>query len=110
MFAGDFERPAIARGQKPILIMAAAAPDRADGMNDKTRRQFVTGRDFGIACGAAAKLAAFGQQFRPRRAMDSTIPPAPAKKRGVGRIDDRIDRKPSDILDDDFEHGYTRLS
>jgi len=104
MFAGDLERAAIARGQETILAMAAAAPDRADGMNDKTRGQFVATGDFGIARDAAAKFAAFGQEFRPRRAMNCAVHAASTKKRGVGGIDDRINTKPSDILDDDFEH------
>jgi hypothetical protein len=54
------KRAAIAGGQRLILTLASAMPDRSDRMNDMPRRQQVAFRYFGIAGGAAAEAAAFG--------------------------------------------------
>ena len=110
MFPRDGERAAVA-GRRVILLAAGAtAPDRAYGVNHKTRGQFVALRDFGIAGSAAAELAAFREEIRPRRAMDRTVDAASAKQRGIGSIDDSIDIKPCDVLNDNFEHGTLPLA
>ena len=44
MGLAEFDRATIARCKRVILAMAAAVPDRADGMNHMPRRQPVTAR------------------------------------------------------------------
>jgi hypothetical protein len=56
----EFYGAAIARGQRLVLALAAAMPDRSDRMNDMRRRKPVALRDLGFAGSAAIERAAFG--------------------------------------------------
>ena len=54
--------------------------------------------------------AAFGQQLRPRRAMDRAIDAAPAEQGRVGRVDDGVNAQGCDIGDDGFETCRAELA
>jgi hypothetical protein len=69
----QFDGASIARRQRFIFAVAAAVPDRADGMNHMPCRQPISPGDFGAAGLAAIKRAAFGEKLGPRRAMDRAI-------------------------------------
>jgi hypothetical protein len=86
----QLDRAAIAGGQCGVFTLAAAVPYRSDCMNDMPRPQAVTFGNLGIAGGAAAKRAAFGEQLRPRRAMDRAIDAAAAQQRRVRGVDDSV--------------------
>src|SRR2546423_90677 len=81
------------------LAPLAAAPRRRGGMDHVLAGQTVAARDLGSAGCAAVERAALGEQFRPRRAVDGAIDAAAAQQRGVGGIDDGIDRKRGDVGD-----------
>jgi hypothetical protein len=74
------EGAAITRRQRGIFALAAAVPDRADGMNHMRRRQPISGGDFGVAGFAAMEGAAFGEKLRPGRTMDRAIDAATAEQ------------------------------
>ena len=103
MLAGDRDGAAIARRQQRILVLCATVPDRADRVDHMLCGQPVAAGDLRVAGGAAAERAAFGEQLRTRRAMDRAIDASAAKQRGVGGVDDGIDRKRGDVGDDDLE-------
>lgn len=92
---------AVTGGQRRVLALPAAVPDRPHRVNDVAGGQPIAVGDLGVAGGAAAELAAFGQQFRPGGAMNRTINAATAQQRGVRRIDDGIDLEGRDVGDDD---------
>ena len=93
----------VARRQRLIFALAAAVPDRTDGMNHMPRRQPITLGDFGVAGLAAMERAAFGQQLGPGRAMDRAIDAAAAEQRGIRGVDDGVNAKRRDVGDDDFQ-------
>ena len=95
MGLAQFDGAAIARGQRLIFALAAAMPDRADGMNHMPRRQPITPGDFGVAGLAAMQRAAFGQQLRPGRAMDRAIDATAAEQRRIGGVDDGVNAQAS---------------
>ena len=64
-------------------------------MDDMLRRQPIAARDLGRAGLAAAEGAAFGEQFRPGRAMDRAVDAAAAEQAAVGGIDDGVDARAS---------------
>jgi len=84
-----------------ILAVLAVVPDRADGVNDPSGREFVAFGDFGLARDAAAECAAFRQQFRPGRPMDGAIHAAAAQQGRVGRIHNRLHAPLRDVTGDD---------
>ena len=90
MAVGQFDGAAIARRQRVIFALAAAVPDRADGMNHMPRRQSISRSDFGVAGLAAMQGAAFGEKPGPGRAMDRAIDATAAEQRGVGGVDDGV--------------------
>ena len=102
---GDSRRPADA--SSPAV---AAMPDRADGVNHMPRRQPITLGDLGVAGLAAMQRAAFGQQFRPGRAMDRAIDAAAAEQRGVRRVDDGVNAQRRDVGNDDFQPRRAELA
>src|SRR6185437_663239 len=77
--------------------MLSALPDRADRMDDVTRRQPVAARDPRFSGGTAAERPAFGQKLRPGRAVNRAIDAAATEQRRVGRVDDRVDIERRDI-------------
>jgi hypothetical protein len=70
---------AIARGEQIVLVLMTALPDRSNRMDHMPRRQTVTLSDFGVSGGAAVKLTAFGQQFRPSSPMNRAVDTATAQ-------------------------------
>jgi hypothetical protein len=99
----EFNGAAIARRQRVIFALAAAMPDRADGMNHMPRRQPIRQSDFGIAGLAAMERAAFGKKFGSGCAMNRAVNATTAEQRGVGGVDNGVNAKACDIGDDDFE-------
>ena len=81
MRGGKFERGAITGGQQFIFALAAAAPYRTDRVDHVLGRQPIAAGDLGAAGLAAAKRAAFGEQFRPGGAMDGAVNAAAAEQR-----------------------------
>ena len=72
------------------LAMPAAAPDRADGVDDVPAGQPIGPVSFASPGPAAAEPAALRQQLRSRRAMDAAVHAAPAEQALVCRVDDGI--------------------
>ena len=105
-----FDRAAIAQGQCRVLAVAAAMPDRSDGMNDMSRRKPVAMGDLGVAGLAATKRAAFGEQPGPGCAMDRAIDSAAAQQRAIRGVDDGVNAQCGDIGDDDFEPRRTDVA
>ena len=70
----------VTRRQQLIFAPVAAMPHRADGMNHMSCRQPISVGDLGAAGLAAIQGAAFGQKFRPGRAMDRPIDAATAEQ------------------------------
>jgi hypothetical protein len=60
-------------------------------MNDVPRRKQMAARDLGVPGLAAAEPTAFSQKSRPGCPVDRAIHPSTAEKRGICRIDDRVD-------------------
>ncbi len=103
MGPAQFDRAAIARCQHFIFALASAMPHRADGMNHVPCKQPMSFGDFGIAGGAALKLATFGQKLRSCPAVDCTIHAAAAEQRCIRGVDDGVNAQARDVGDDDFE-------
>ena len=76
----------VAGGQRVVLALVAAIPDRADGMDHMPRRQPITSGDLGAAGLAAIERAAFGEKLRPGRAMDRAIDAAAAEQRRLAAL------------------------
>ena len=110
MEVAKFDGAGVAGGKRVIFTLAAAVPDRTNGMDHMRRRQPITPGDFGVASAAAMERAAFRQQLRPGRAVDRAIDPAAAKQRGVGGVDNGIDAQASDVGDDDLQPRRTELA
>jgi hypothetical protein len=72
-------------------------------MNDPRRRQIETEGEARLAGRAAADLAGRFEEARSSGAMDGAVYPAPAEERGVGGIDDGVDREGGDIRLDDLD-------
>src|SRR5437762_1807319 len=66
----------------------------SDGVNDMSCRQFVPTGQPRLARRAATERAALGEQFGTGGAMDRAIDSTAAQQRGIGGIDDGIDRQP----------------
>ena len=73
-------------------------------------RQPVTSGDLGVAGVAAVQAAAFGQQLRPGRAMDSAIDATSAEERRIGGVDDDVNAKSRDVGNDGFEPRLANLA
>jgi len=90
MGLAEFDGAAIARRQGLIFALAAAMPDRADGMNHMPRRQPISLGDLGVAGLAAMERAALGQKLRPGRAMDRAIDATTSEQGRVRGVDDGV--------------------
>jgi len=97
------ETTPITNREQFILAVLAVAPDRADGVNDPSGREFVAFGDFGLAGGATAERAAFHQQFRPGGAMNGAVHAATAEQRRVGGVHNRIHALLRDVAGNDGE-------
>ena len=101
MLFDQCETTPITTGQQVVFAVLAVMPDRADGMNDPSGREFVTAGDFGLAGGATAPRAAFGQQLRPGRPVDGAVHAATAEQRRVGGVDNHIHALLRNVAGDD---------
>src|SRR4029079_11784969 len=97
------ERGAITARQKRLLILVAAAPYRTYRVDHVPGLETITARDLGAAGVAATQRTAFGQQFRPGRAVNGAINAAAAQQRAVGGIHNCIDIERGDVGNDDVE-------
>ena len=91
------------RRKRLILAVAAAVPDRPDGVDHMPRRQPIALGDLGVAGLAAMQRAAFGEQLRTGCAMDRAVDAAAAEQRGIGGVDDGVNAQRRDVGNDDFE-------
>ena len=97
VIVGQGQADSIAPRQQVVLAVAAAVPDRADGVNHVPGRQAVAAGDLRLPGRAAAEHATFRQQPWPGGAVDSAVHAAAAQQRFVGRVDDRVDRQRGDV-------------
>src|SRR3954470_14130381 len=97
------QRRAVAGRQQFRLMLLAAAPYRADGVDDVLRRQLVAVGYFRRSGHAAAERLALLKKFAPRGTVDRAVDPAAAQQRGVCRIDDGVDRERGNIGDYDLK-------
>src|SRR5213078_1434951 len=74
----DLEAPAVGAREQLRLPVPAVAVDRADGVDDEAGRQPPAARRLGVAGGAAAELAALGQDRGSAGAVDRAVDPAAA--------------------------------
>src|SRR5206468_3441648 len=79
----DLEAPAVGAREQIRLPVPAVAVDRADGVDDEAGRQPPAARQLGVAGGAAAELAALGQDRGSAGAVDRAVDPAAAQQRRV---------------------------
>src|SRR5262249_6179539 len=89
--------------EQVVLALAAAAPHRADGVDDVLGFQAIAAGDLGGTGVAAAERAAFGEKLRSGGAMDGTVDAAAAEQCPVGGVDDGPDIERGDVRDADFE-------
>jgi hypothetical protein len=54
--------------------------------------------------------AAFGEEIRPRRAMNRAIDAAPAEERRIRRVDDGVNAQRGDVGNDDLEPRLADLA
>lgn len=94
----------------PLAILAAA-PDRADGVDDVPAGQPIGPRELCLPDPAAAEPAALRQQLRSRRAMDAAVHAASAEEALVCRVDDGIHGHFCDVVADEKQgHGITSIT
>ena len=96
--------------ERIVLALAAAVPDRADGMNDMPRRKLVAQSNFSVAGCAATKCAAFSEQPMSGGTMDRAIDAAPAEQRAIRSVDDGVNAQCGDIGDDNLEPCRTDVA
>jgi hypothetical protein len=90
VFLGEGETLPVAGDELFPLAAGAAVPHGADRVDDIPARQTVALRDLRIARAAAAERAAFGQQFRPRGAVDAPVHSPAAEERFLRGVDDGV--------------------
>src|SRR5262249_6425830 len=83
--------------------LAAAAPHRADGVDDVLGFEAIAAGDLGGTGVAAAERAAFGEKLRPGGAMDGPVDAAAAEQWPGGSVDDGPDIERGDVRGADFE-------
>src|SRR5262249_9069083 len=81
-----------------VFARAAAAPDRADGMNDPARGQGMATRESHLTGRAAAESATLLEQSRARGAVNRAVHAAAAEQARVGGVDDGIDIERRDVV------------
>jgi hypothetical protein len=81
----------------------SSSPNRADCVNDKTRRQTKSASDFRFTGSTTPKGPAFCKQLSSSGAMNRAIDSATAEERRVRRVYDRIDIEFRDIALNDLD-------
>jgi len=109
VFHGQGQCVAVAIRQQAGLVMAAAVPDRSDGMDDPFGGKPAACGDDGLACCAAALFCpdglAFGQDRRSACAMDGAVDAAPAEQGAVSRVDDGVGCHFRDVALEELDAG-----
>jgi len=101
----QLQRIPVAAGQQFVFPGRAAAPYRADGMDDKSARQPVTSRDSRLAGRTSADGTALGQQFRPGGPVSGTVDATAAQERTVSGIDNGINLYSGYIVHNETERS-----
>ena len=91
------QRVPVAVRQEFLFSSFAAMPDRPDGVDDESGGQPVPAGDASFPGRATAQLHTLDQQPGTGGAVDSAIDAATAEQRGVGGIDDGVDRQRDDV-------------
>src|SRR5919201_3108283 len=107
--ARDRERVPVAARQQLRLALAAAVPDRPDGVDHPGGRQPVAAGDLRLAGRAAAEPTALLEQLRPGGAVYRAVDAAAAEQAAVRRVDDRVDALLGDVALLDRQLGRHRL-
>ena len=103
VFNRDLQRVAITIREDFRFAATTSHPERADGVDDKTRRQIVSASEFRFAGLATAKCLTFRKKLRSRSAMNCTVNSAAAQQGRVGRVDNCVDIEPGDVAVDDVD-------
>src|SRR5262245_66397988 len=103
MLAGERQGGAIAGAEELVLALVAAAPHRADRVDDVARLEPVAAGDLGRADVAAAERLAFLFQLRARCTVDGAVDAAAAEQAAVGGIHDGRDVERGDVGDAHLE-------
>jgi hypothetical protein len=88
----------------------SSSPNRANCVNDKTRRQTKSASNFRCTGSTTAEGPAFCKQLRASPAMNCAIDSATAEERRVRRVYDGIDVEFRDIALDDLDLRVLILS
>src|SRR5437660_3940910 len=80
-----------------------SVPERADGVDDKTRGQIVSASDFRFTRLATAECPALREKLRSSGAMNGAIDSAAAKQRRIGRVHNCIDGECGNIAANDVD-------
>ena len=83
--------------------MPAAAPDRADGVDDVPAGQPIGPRELCLPGPAAAEPAALRQQLRACGTVNAAIHPSAAQQRFIGGVDNGVHLHPGNIVSDDLQ-------
>ena len=81
----------------------SSSPNRANCVNDKTRRQPKSASNFRFTGLATAERPAFCEQLRPGRAMNRTINSSATEERHIRRVHDRIHFELRDVAPDNID-------
>lgn len=105
---GNRKAAPIARRQDVSLAVAAAFPDRADGVNDMTYwwRQVKSWRGNRIARITRSQRCPRLGQTRPRRTVNRPIDTAATQQRLVRRGHDGVDVLAGDVATNNFDHRH----
>lgn len=105
MLRRESERVRVTRAQQLRLTIAAAVPDRTDGVYHMPGLELVALGDLRLARLATVQAHALAHQIGTGSPVNHAIHAASTHERGVGRIDDGIDIKLGDIAFEDLEVG-----
>jgi hypothetical protein len=86
----QFDGTGVTRRQRLIDGGTSPIPDRADGMNDVSRRQTIALGNFGAAGFTPVQHAAFGEELGTRGAVDRTVDAAPTEQGRIRGVDDGV--------------------
>ena len=97
VLAGESEAALIATGEELGLVVGAAVPDGAYGVEDVAGGEAVPLGELGLAGFAAAEEAARVEEFGAGGAVDGAIYASAAEERAVGGVDDGVDGEGGDV-------------
>src|SRR6267378_7854 len=95
---GERQRVAITRRQQGVLVVGAAVPDRAHGVDDPARRQRVAVGEAHLAGRAAAEPTALLEKPGSGRAVDGAVHTAAAEQARVRGVHDRVHVEAGDVV------------